>query len=158
MKPIEPKTPHAGARIVVLAKDQPQYDPLPCAVDANGLVMTEWELSAEELGLHQILADLAGLGFDAEWDVLPAAAFGSPQLRARIWILAYPCGYRKSANDTIFAGRPEFDGDGRWSAEPALDRVADGFPGWLVGALGDAVCPPVAEWIFRRIKEAEGLT
>jgi hypothetical protein len=49
MKPVEPKFPHEGARLVVLAKDQPQYEPLPCAIDANGLVMTEWELTAEEL-------------------------------------------------------------------------------------------------------------
>jgi DNA (cytosine-5)-methyltransferase 1 len=106
-------------------------------------------------GLHRILADLAGLGFDAEWDVLPAAAFGAHQLRARIWILAYPCGYREQAHDTVFAGRSKFDGDGRWPTEPALDRVADGFPGWMVGALGDAVCPPIAQWIAERIKDAE---
>lgn len=108
-------------------------------------------------GLERILADLAGLGFDAEWDVLPAAAFGAAQLRARIWILAYPCGQRESADDTIFAGRAEFDGDGRWPAEPALDRMADGVPGWLVGALGDAACPPITQWIAERIKEAEGM-
>jgi DNA (cytosine-5)-methyltransferase 1 len=106
-------------------------------------------------GLNRILADLAGLGFDAEWDVLPAAAFGAAQLRARIWILAYPCGHRIAPHDTVFAGRSEFDGDGRWPAEPALDRVVDGFPGWLVGALGDAACPPITEWIARRILQAE---
>jgi DNA (cytosine-5)-methyltransferase 1 len=108
-------------------------------------------------GLHRILSDLASFGFDAEWDVLPAAAFGAHQLRARIWILAYPCWYRKSAHDTVFAGRPEFDGHARWPAEPALDRVADGFPGWMVGALGDAACPPITQWIAERIKEAEGI-
>lgn len=49
MKPIVPTCPHEGAEIVVIAKDQPQYDPLPAARSAHGLVMTEWELSAEEL-------------------------------------------------------------------------------------------------------------
>lgn len=106
-------------------------------------------------GLQQILTDLAGLGFDAEWDVLPAAAFGADQLRARIWILAYPCGHRESAHDTLFAGRPELDRRPGWPAEPALDRVADGFPGWMVGALGDAACPIITRWIAERIKDAE---
>lgn len=48
MTPVEP-TPHNGARLVVFAKDQPQYIPLPASVDANGLVMTEWEPTAAEL-------------------------------------------------------------------------------------------------------------
>ncbi len=49
MKPIAPEQLHAGATPIVFAKDQPQYDPLPAAVDPNGLVLTEWELSAEDL-------------------------------------------------------------------------------------------------------------
>lgn len=49
MIPIPPKTPHAGAERIVFAKDQPEYDPLPAAVDRDGLVMTEWEFTAEEL-------------------------------------------------------------------------------------------------------------
>jgi hypothetical protein len=48
MTPVEP-TPHDGASIVVFAKDQPQYIPLPASVDAAGVVMTEWEPTAEEL-------------------------------------------------------------------------------------------------------------
>lgn len=108
-------------------------------------------------GLHRILEDLAGLGFDAEWDVLPAAAFGAPQLRARIWILAYPSGYRESADDTVFAGRAKPDRSPWWDTEPAVDRVADGFPGWMVGSLGDAVCPQIAQWIAERIQAAERL-
>jgi hypothetical protein len=47
--PIIPKNPHAGATIVVLARNQPEYDPLPAAVSQDGLVMTEWEFTAEEL-------------------------------------------------------------------------------------------------------------
>lgn len=49
MKPIQPPQPHAGATAIVFAKDQPEYEPLPAAVDMTGLVMTEWELSAEDL-------------------------------------------------------------------------------------------------------------
>ena len=37
-----------------------------------------------------ILGDLARSGYDAEWDLLPAAAFGAPHLRFRLFIVAYP--------------------------------------------------------------------
>jgi DNA-cytosine methyltransferase len=36
-----------------------------------------------------ILRDLASLGYDAEWQVLPAAAFGAPHLRERVFLVAY---------------------------------------------------------------------
>lgn len=48
MTPVEP-TLHDGAQLVIFAKDQPEYDPLPASVDARGVVMTEWEPTAEEL-------------------------------------------------------------------------------------------------------------
>jgi DNA (cytosine-5)-methyltransferase 1 len=41
-------------------------------------------------GLDVVLADLAACGFDAEWDHLPASAFGAPHRRDRIWLVAYP--------------------------------------------------------------------
>jgi DNA (cytosine-5)-methyltransferase 1 len=37
-----------------------------------------------------ILRDLAGCGYDAEWQVLSAAQFGAPHIRERVWIVAYP--------------------------------------------------------------------
>lgn len=49
MKPVMPNAPHAGAQPIVIAANQPQYEPLPAFVDADGVVMTEWELSAEDL-------------------------------------------------------------------------------------------------------------
>lgn len=48
MTPVEPPL-FDGARSVVIAKDQPQYEPVPASVDAQGLVLTEWEPTAEEL-------------------------------------------------------------------------------------------------------------
>ena len=41
-------------------------------------------------GLGVVLGDLAALGYDAEWDCLPASAFGAPHRRDRIWLVAYP--------------------------------------------------------------------
>jgi len=40
-------------------------------------------------GLGRVLGDLAALGFDAEWDRIPAAAVGAPHRRWRIFIVAY---------------------------------------------------------------------
>ena len=40
-------------------------------------------------GLGVVLADLAKMGFDAEWGVLSAADVGANHKRERIWILAY---------------------------------------------------------------------
>jgi DNA (cytosine-5)-methyltransferase 1 len=43
-------------------------------------------------GLGTVLADLAALGYDAEWDCIPASAVGAPHRRDRIWLVAYPRG------------------------------------------------------------------
>lgn len=40
----------------------------------------------------QILSDLAALGFDAEWDCIPAAAVGAPHLRYRVLVVAHAQG------------------------------------------------------------------
>jgi DNA (cytosine-5)-methyltransferase 1 len=40
-------------------------------------------------GLGTVLADLARLGFDAEWHCIPASAVGAPHRRERIWIVAF---------------------------------------------------------------------
>jgi DNA (cytosine-5)-methyltransferase 1 len=40
--------------------------------------------------IGRVLGDLATLGYDAEWDCIPASAFGAPHQRDRVWIVAYP--------------------------------------------------------------------
>lgn len=42
-----------------------------------------------------VLADLAAVGFDAEWHCIEAANIGLPHGRDRVWILAYPHGERR---------------------------------------------------------------
>jgi hypothetical protein len=51
MTPVAPRALHEGARLVVFAEDQPQYRPLIASVGPDGLVMTEWEPSIEDLAL-----------------------------------------------------------------------------------------------------------
>ena len=41
-------------------------------------------------GIEIVLQDLADIGYDAEWEVLPAAALGAPHHRERVFIVAYP--------------------------------------------------------------------
>jgi DNA (cytosine-5)-methyltransferase 1 len=43
-------------------------------------------------GLGDVLADLAALGFAAEWHCIPASAVGAPHRRDRVWIIAHARG------------------------------------------------------------------
>lgn len=49
MNPVTPGAMLENGTLVVFGKHQPEYIPLPASVDTNGLVMTEWEPTAEEL-------------------------------------------------------------------------------------------------------------
>ena len=52
------------------------------------IVVIENVLGLRTSGLPRVLADLAALGFDAEWADLSAADVGAPHLRRRIFIVA----------------------------------------------------------------------
>jgi DNA (cytosine-5)-methyltransferase 1 len=115
-------------------------------------------------GLGRVLGDLAEIGFDAEWDCIPASAVGAPHVRDRLWIVAYP-----AAGDGFALSREP--GDERpssfrlcqprrrseWPPEPRVRTVDDGFPGWLDEnlALGNAVVPLIPEMVGRAISEIE---
>jgi DNA (cytosine-5)-methyltransferase 1 len=117
-------------------------------------VLVENSTSLLVRGLERVLADLAALGYDAEWDCLPAAAFGAPHIRDRLYLLAYPGGGRHGApEETVFAGWTPSQLHAGWAPEPGVCRVADGLPSQVerLRALGDAVVPQVAEWLGRRV-------
>ena len=119
----------------------------------------------------QILADLAAIGYDAEWHNIPASALGGPHRRERIWIIAYPkCKGRERpvADNCIFSSAftpfPEpFDGSiAGWcqvAERSAPLRDSDGVSLKLerdrLKALGNAVVPQIPELIGRAILEAE---
>lgn len=42
------------------------------------------------LGFGRVLGDLAEIGYDAEWQIIPAVAVGAPHKRERVFIVAYP--------------------------------------------------------------------
>jgi DNA-cytosine methyltransferase len=60
------------------------------------------------LGFGRVLGDLAEIGYDAEWQVIPAAAVGAPHKRDRVFIVAYPNDERQSSR--IKKTKPKFNG------------------------------------------------
>lgn len=122
------------------------------------LVLVENVTGLLDRGMGDVLGELAGLGFDAEWHVLPACAFGAPHPRQRVFIVAHATGERQGQLRRF--ERPEEgkeDGHLYWpEPEPRCERVLDGVPDRVerLTALGNAVAPPVAEWIGRRILAA----
>lgn len=54
-------------------------------------------------GIEIVLQDLAALGYDAEWEVLPAAALGAPHHRERVFIVAYPHSQRADGRARLLA-------------------------------------------------------
>lgn len=96
-------------------------------------------------GLDQVLIDLARIGYDCEWDIVPAAAVGAPHLRERMFILAWPHG---TATHGPWPAPPIFDnwllepaGVPRITAEKVEERTA------RLRCLGNAVVPQCAAWV-----------
>lgn len=122
-------------------------------------------LLADRDAFGWLLADLADLGLDATWDVLRASDFAAPHRRERLYLVAHPPVGDEPRQGATAGQAPRWNQPGgsgllpqqgaRWLPEPAVDRVADGLPNWMVSpalhALGNAVVPAVAEHIGRLI-------
>lgn len=89
-------------------------------------------------GISRVLGDLADLGYDAEWQVLSAAAVGAPHRRERVWIVAHANGVlppepRRARNRGT---KPNYRGDSpaRWhdthdrQTQPRLGGMFDELP------------------------------
>lgn len=117
------------------------------------------------LGMGRVLGDLAELGYDAEWHCLRAAFAGVPQIRDRIWIVAYPASERMEGIGQEALLRlyelPWLENErsaAAWRGRsdlPAsrLCRVRNGVPNHMdrLKSLGNALVPQIAEAIFRAI-------
>lgn len=77
-------------------------------------------------GMGRVLGDLAALGYDAEWDCIPASAFGAPHQRDRLWIVAYPNEVGRAQGLCEPTGRSERlrPGDAERSGEHLADTDA----------------------------------
>lgn len=125
----------------------------------------------------RVLSDLASIGYDAEWENIPASTLGAAHRRERVWIVAYsnkgkqvsrigerssvlyrpkklPREWNPPSGNTYTGsiGREWFVG-----GEPiaVLDRAPDGFPdgAYRIAALGNAVVPQIPELIGNAILE-----
>jgi DNA (cytosine-5)-methyltransferase 1 len=110
-------------------------------------------------GLESVLADLAQMGFDAEWGVLGADCIGLPHQRKRIWVLAADPSnkYVERSGKQKVLGKPRLQGifyNGvdkneqglRSILSPGLCRTFNGLPGQVdrIKAIGNAQVPRVA--------------
>lgn len=119
-------------------------------------------------GCGRVLGDLAEAGYDAEWACIQARDVGAPHERDRLFLVAYPdaqhgqtrLGHGDSEERTLFAA----DYPERltlWLASAGLaPRMDDGVSTPLdrrlrTEALGNSIVPQIAEWVGRRILEAE---
>jgi DNA (cytosine-5)-methyltransferase 1 len=117
--------------------------------------------------MRRVLGDLSAMRFDAEWRVLPLTEFGAPHERERVFIVAYPnkvdgpegVGNIKVRQEPIFATRNPERSRFWIQASNLVARMGDGVPAGLYRprgeVIGNAVSPQVAEWIGRRILEAD---
>jgi DNA (cytosine-5)-methyltransferase 1 len=125
------------------------------------------------LGMGRVLGDLAALGYDAEWESIPAGAVGAPHQRDRVWIVAYAPGHRREGelrqalaqalDDASSQALGPWHGAGhpfeQWEkllGEPAARRVADGVSSYVdirprLHAYGNTVIPDIVEGIGRAI-------
>ncbi len=118
------------------------------------------------LGFDRVLADLAGLGFDAEWSTVSACAMGAPYPRTRLFCLAHstrndepnqvPHRWRETFAHEPRRGRGR-TWSNRWLSEPRVGRVAYGVSSRLVrdplAALGNAVVPEVTQFIGEQLMQ-----
>lgn len=122
-------------------------------------------------GFGHVLGDLAALGYDAEWDCIPACLLGLPHRRDRVWIVAYPSGPGLSgsvAHHRIFqsaraalAKHGHNAADGWRSLEPrlrglrAVHGVSLAVDRRRLKQVGNAVVPQIPEIIGRAIIAAQ---
>jgi DNA (cytosine-5)-methyltransferase 1 len=114
----------------------------------------------------RFLYDLAEVGYDAQWNCIPASSINAPHIRDRIWIVAYPSEHlhiepqksfgwaiARQLRGTLIRG----DKNRSWQPEPNILRMVNGLPNQLdrLKSLGNAIVPQVAMVIMQAIKEIE---
>lgn len=106
--------------------------------------------------LGKILGDLAEMGFDAEWGIISAAAFGADHVRERLWIFAYTNGAQREGRSILRRIHQEYTnlgGPARRSNQPMPNGVDDvvAYRVDRLKAIGNGQVPVVAAnawWIL----------
>lgn len=120
-------------------------------------------------GFEKVLCDLSESGYNAEWQCIRNSSFGYPHRRERLYVIAYPDKIGSQGDLLFHRGIDSIFRE--WSSDlvngyscakriykmPTSSHVrnGDGFPDWThrVGAIGNAVNPCVAKYLFECIKE-----
>ena len=123
-------------------------------------------------GIDAVLGCLAARGYDAWWRIIPAWAVGLPQVRERVWILAYSDQVGFEACCRIEAAlasqavhwtpgvqmelRGTRSGGARWIPNGVVCTVDNGLSANVdgLGAAGNAVVPQIPELIGRAILDS----
>lgn len=112
------------------------------------------------MGGTTVIGDLAKIGYDCEWQLVPAAGVGAPHRRDRLIIVAYPHSLGRQKGRTERPLQLSTPGDpyrcSWWCTEPDVGRMANGVPRRVdrLKGLGNAVVPQVAEYVGRLILQS----
>jgi len=126
------------------------------------------------MGAATVIGDLAQIGYDCEWQVIPATHVGAQHKRERLFIVAYTnSSWRDYPNTNrstpekikrrheVF--KPDYSSDcltipkGHWLSFANMDRTTNGVPRRVdrLKGLGNAVVPQVAEYVGRLILQSD---
>jgi DNA (cytosine-5)-methyltransferase 1 len=144
-----------------------------------GFVIVENSSALLGRGMGRVLGDLSALGYDSEWSIVSACAFGAPHARERVFLIAYPHGTRfkdgvnylqRDEIPTLCAhwqatqGKSEWNDmerwlratmeAGHWNDDSSDATGMDDGLSARVHACGNAIVPQIAEIIGRAIVRA----
>lgn len=90
-------------------------------------------------GFGEVLGSLAACGYNAEWDCLPAAAFGAPHRRDRVFIVAYTSGHGREwwQHEQERESRSSHPTDSWSDGEQGTASDTDGRMGWSRQSIDD---------------------
>ncbi len=117
-------------------------------------------------GMGTVLGSMAEIGYDAEWNCIPAKAVGAPHERDRVFITAhYRCKRKQGVFIKEICRQPSFSWCQNVGRAEDLPERSDLYPSKLcrggngvskrLDSLGNSVVPQVVEIIGRAIVDAE---
>ena len=117
-------------------------------------------------GMGKVLGDLAEIGYDTEWDCIPAVAIGAPHIRDRVWVVANNRSQRGQGSfPEAVSQQPTFSWCENVRGASQLPRRSELYPSQLcrggngvskrLDACGNAVVSQIPEIIGNTILQAE---
>lgn len=125
-----------------------------------GFALVENVANLFNRGIERVLGNLAGIGYDAEWQVIPASAVGAPHTRSRVFIVAYPASLRRDDGGCVWERRPvlyDFNGDAAQGQPQGQGREC--WPSAIPSFIAESADPNggglqgrVYEWSSKRVE------